>query len=60
MEGMYDETKYPNGINKMLEKYDIAFHDLPHGFPRVWSRDHTIELNPISTLVRKNYYKKSH
>jgi hypothetical protein len=44
MEEMYDETKYPNGINKMLEKYDTIFQHLPRGLPPIRSRDHIIEL----------------
>jgi hypothetical protein len=44
MEGMYDEEKYPNGLDKMLEKYDTIFQDLPRGLPPSKSRNHIIEL----------------
>jgi hypothetical protein len=60
MEGVYDETKYPKGLDKMLEKYNTIFQDLPHGLPLVWSRDHIIELIPGSTPVRRKSYKQSH
>jgi len=35
MEKVYDETKYPKGLDNMLDKYNIIFQDLPHGLPLV-------------------------
>jgi hypothetical protein len=57
---VYDETKYPEGLNNMLDKYNTIFQDLPRGLPPVQSRDHIIELIPRSALVRGKYYRQSH
>jgi hypothetical protein len=44
MERMYDETKYLDGLDMMLEKYDIAFQDLPRDLPPV-------QTTPIQTQL---------
>jgi len=54
------QTKYLDGQDKMLEKYDTIFQKLPCALPPVQSRDHIIELILGSTPIRRKSYKQSH